>query len=62
VAQIYALVIGGQSWARDPAARRERRADAIAEMLVATNVVGPAIFPDDMYSEATIERLVAAPA
>ena len=62
VAQIYALVIGGQSWARDPAARRERRADAIAEMLVATNVVGPAVFPDDMYREDTIERLVAAPA
>lgn len=61
VAQVYALVIGGQSWARDPAARRERRRDAVAEMLVATNVVGPAVFPDDMYSEATIGRLVAAP-
>ena len=52
VAQLYALVIGGQSWARDPAARQARRGDGTAEMLTATSVIGPAVLPDEMYSEA----------
>ena len=62
VAQLYALVIGGQSWARDPAARQARRADGTAEMLTATSVIGPAVLPDEMYSDAFLEPLLAAPA
>jgi 2-polyprenyl-6-methoxyphenol hydroxylase-like FAD-dependent oxidoreductase len=62
VAQLYALVVGGQSWARDPEAREARRDDALAQMLLATTVVGPSLLPDDLYDEATHERLLAAPA
>jgi 2-polyprenyl-6-methoxyphenol hydroxylase-like FAD-dependent oxidoreductase len=61
VAQLYALVIGGQSWARDPEARSARRGDSVAEMLVATNVVGPSLLPDELYDPATIDRLLVAP-
>jgi hypothetical protein len=31
-------------------------------MLLATTVVGPSLLPDDLYDEATLERLLAAPA
>jgi 2-polyprenyl-6-methoxyphenol hydroxylase-like FAD-dependent oxidoreductase len=61
VAQLYALVIGGQSWARDPEARRARRADGTVEMLTATALIGPTVLPDEMYSEAFLPPPLAAP-
>lgn len=61
-AQVYALAVAGQRWARDPHVRAGLRADPLVGLVLATNVVGPYLFPDDVYDQSTLDRLVAAPA
>lgn len=61
-AQVYSLAVAGHTWAREPQVRTAMMENPLVGTCLATMMVGPYVFPDEVYDQAELDRLVAAPA